>query len=109
MSSIRTLPHLGVADTAEDLGPGFAGALEDLGPGVAVAVEDLRPRAKYVQITLAAIYDIRFCDKIPDDWMTELDKCVANRISQPRVPSNDNNGFTESRAAPRSQTNESDC
>jgi hypothetical protein len=71
-------------------------ALEDLLPGVAVPVEDLRPRAKYVQITLTAAYDIRFCEKLFDDWMIELDKCVANRFSQPRVPSNHNDGFTES-------------
>jgi hypothetical protein len=34
--------------------------------------------------------------------MTEFDKCVANRFSQSRVPSNDNDGFTG--PAPRSQT-----
>jgi hypothetical protein len=65
-------------------------------PSLGVAVEDLRPADQYVQITLAAVYDIRFCEKMFDDWMTQLDKCVANRFSQPRVASNDNIGFTES-------------
>ncbi|KAF8497557.1 hypothetical protein F5888DRAFT_297640 [Russula emetica] len=49
-------------------------ALEDLQPDIAVAVEDLRPRAKYVQTTLAAVKDIRVCEKIFNEWMTELDK-----------------------------------
>ncbi|KAF8497558.1 hypothetical protein F5888DRAFT_297648 [Russula emetica] len=53
---------------------GVAAALEYLLPGIAVPVEDLRPRAKYVQITFAAVYDIRFCEKLFDDWVTELDK-----------------------------------
>jgi hypothetical protein len=67
-------------------------------PALGVAVEDLRPGDKYVKITLAAVYDIRLCEKIFDDWMTQLDKCVlvADRFSPPRVPSNDKNGFTES-------------
>jgi hypothetical protein len=73
----------GVADTAEVL------QLD-----VPVPVEVLRPRDKYVQTTLDAVEDIRFCEKLFDDWMIELDKCVANRFSQPRVPSNHNNGFT---------------
>jgi hypothetical protein len=94
---LGSVPHLGVADTVEDLISSVAvTVLEDLLPSVAVAVEDLRPRAKYVQITLAAVKDIRFCEQLFDNWMTELDECVANRISRPRVPSNDNNGFTES-------------
>ena len=96
--------HLGVADTIEDLLSNVAVAvLEDPRPGVTVedpppgvAAEDLRPRAKYVQIVLDAVDDIRFCEKIFDDWMTELDKCVANRFSRPRVSSDDNHGFTES-------------
>ena len=83
-----------------------ADSVADLEPDVAVPVDDLRPRAKNVQIILDAVGDIRLCERIFDNWMTELDKCVANRFSQPRVPSNDNNGFTESRATPRSQTNE---
>ena len=87
--------HLSVADTIEDLLPGaVVAALEDLRPGV--AVEDLRPRAKYVQIILDSINDIQICEIIFDNWMIELDKCVANRSSRPRVSSNDNNGFTES-------------
>ena len=86
---------------------GVAVAVEDVQLGVTVAVEDLRPKAKYVQTTLAAVKDIRLCEKIFNNWMTELDKCVANRFSQPRVPSIDNNGFTEPWTTPRSQTNES--
>ena len=86
---------LGAAVAIEDLRLGIA--LENLQPGVAVAVDDLRPRTKYVQITLAAVYDIRLCEQLFDSWMIELDKCVvASRISQPRVPFDDNNGFTES-------------
>jgi hypothetical protein len=67
-------------------------------PALGVAVEDLRPEDKYVGKTLAAVYDIRLCEKIFDDWMTQLDKFVENCFSQPgpRVPSNDDNGFTES-------------
>ena len=83
-----------------------ADSVADLGPDVAVPVDDLRPRAKNVQITLDAVDDIRFCEKLFDKWMTELDKCVANHFSQRRVPSNDNIGFTVSRATPRSETNE---
>jgi hypothetical protein len=57
-------PHSSVADTVED-------PRQD----VAVAVEDLRPRANYVQTTLTAVNDIRFCEKLfADNWMTELDK-----------------------------------
>ena len=63
---------------------------------VVVPVDDLRPRFKTVQITLDTIEDIRFCEKLFDKWMAELDKCVANRFSRHRVPSNDSNGFTES-------------
>jgi hypothetical protein len=74
---------------------------------VAVPVDDLRPRAKDIQITLDAVDDVRFCEKLFDKWMTELDKCVANRFSRHRVPSNFNNGFTVSRGTPRSQTDES--
>ena len=51
-----------------------AAALEDLRSGV--AVEDLRPRAKYVQTTLDAVKDIHFCEKLFNNWMTELDKYV---------------------------------
>ena len=65
-------------------------------PPLGVAVEDLRPATKYVDITLAAVYDIRFCEKIFDDWMTQLNKCVANHFSHSCVPSNDSNGFTVS-------------
>jgi hypothetical protein len=83
-----------ITDTVKDLRPNDP---------VAVAVEDLQPKAKYVQMTLAAAEDIRFCEKLFDGWMTELNKYVANRFSQPRVPSYENNGFTDSRAAPRSQ------
>jgi hypothetical protein len=75
---------------------GVAVTVEGPRPDVAVPVEDLLPRAKYVQITLAAVNDIRFCETIFDKWMTELDKCVVNRFSQHRAPSNDNNGLTES-------------
>ena len=81
-------------------------SVDDLGPDVAVPVDDLRPRAKNVQITLDAVDDIRFCEKLFDKWMTELDKCVANHFSQRHVPSNDNIGFTVSRATPRSERNE---
>ncbi|KAF8497559.1 hypothetical protein F5888DRAFT_297945 [Russula emetica] len=71
--------RLGVADTVEDLLPGVAvTTLQDLQLGVTVAVEDLRPRAKYVQITLDAVNDFRFCEKIFDTWMTELDKVMSN-------------------------------
>jgi hypothetical protein len=96
---------LGVVVAHEDQRLG--GVLENLqqaaeGASVPVAVEDLRPRAKYVQITLAAVYDIRFCEKLFNDWMAELDKCVlvlANRFFSASCLSpytNDNNGFTES-------------
>ena len=70
----------------------------DLRPNdpVAVAVEDLQPKAKYVQMTLDAAEDIRFCEKLFDGWMTELNKYVEYRSSQPRVPSYENNGFTDS-------------
>ena len=95
-----------VLDWMHDLG--VAVTAEDVELGVAVAAEDLRPKAKYVQTTLAAVKDIRLCEKIFNNWMTELDKCVANRFFyHPRLPTNDYNGFTESRAAPRSRTNES--
>jgi hypothetical protein len=70
--------------------------LKWVSPPLGVAVKDLRPRAKYVQTTLAAVKDIRLCEMIFDNWMTELDKYIANRFSQPCVPSNHNNGFTES-------------
>ena len=69
-----------------------------------VPVDNLRPRFKVVQITLDAIEDIRFCEKLFDKWTAELDKCVAIRISRHSVPSNGNNGFTESRAIPMTQT-----
>ena len=49
---------------------------------VAVPVDDLRPRVKNVQITLDAVDDIRFCEKLFDKWMTELDKCVASLFSR---------------------------
>ena len=68
-------------------------AVGDLQLGVAVPVEDLRPKPKYAQITFAAVYDIRFCEKLFDQWMTELNKCVANPLSRPRVQSNVNNGL----------------
>jgi hypothetical protein len=55
---------------------GVAVAVEDVQLGVTVAVEDLRPKAKYVQTTLAAVKDIRLCEKIFNNWMTELDKAV---------------------------------
>ena len=67
---------------------------------VAVPVDDLRTRDKNVQITLDAIEDIRFCKKLFDSWMTEMNKCVANLFSRHRVSSNNNNDFTESRAIP---------
>ena len=89
-------PHSGVVDTIEER------------PDVAFPVDDMRLRAKDVQITLDGVDDIRFCEKLFDNWMTELDKCVANPFSRPRVPSDDNTGFTVSRATPRSQTNESE-
>jgi len=73
-----------------------------VGDFVSVPVEDLRPRPTYPQITSAAANDIRFCEMLFNQWMTELDKHVANRFSQHRVPSNDNDGFTG--PAPRSQT-----
>jgi hypothetical protein len=74
-----------------------------------VPLDNLRPSAKNVQITLNALKDIRSCGKLFDKWMTELDKCVANPFSRHRVPSNDNNIFTESRAAtPITQTIESE-
>ncbi|KAF8497561.1 hypothetical protein F5888DRAFT_297765 [Russula emetica] len=47
-------------------------------PRLSVAVKDLRPEAKYVQNTLSAVNDIRFCEKLFDDWMTELDKVMSN-------------------------------
>ena len=73
---------------------------------VVVPVDDLRAEYKTVQIALDAIKDVRFCEKLFNEWMTELDKCVANPFSRHRVPSNDNNGFTESQATPRSETAE---
>jgi hypothetical protein len=91
-----------VINWVHDLGVAVAGAAN-----VAVPVDDLRPRAKDVQITLDAVDDIRFCENLFDKWMAELDKCVANRFSRYRVPYNVNNGFTESRATPRSQMDES--
>ena len=49
--------------------------------------DDLRPRAKNVQVTLDAVDDIRFCEKIFNNWMTELDKCVlANPFSRQSCP-----------------------
>ena len=53
---------------------------------VVVPVDDLRPRFKVVQTTLDAIEDIRFCGKLFDKWMTELDRCVANPLSRNGVP-----------------------
>jgi hypothetical protein len=52
-------------DWVHDLGVsvGLGVALEDLEPDVTIAVEDLRPGAEHVQITLAAVDDIRFCEK----------------------------------------------
>jgi hypothetical protein len=50
-----------------------------------VPVDDLRPRAKDVQLTLDAVEDIRFCEKLFDKWMSELDKCAAKRFSRPRI------------------------
>jgi hypothetical protein len=61
---------------------------------VTVEVEDLRPKPTYAQVTCAAARNIRSCEKLFDKWMTRLDRCVANLFSQPRVPSNDNNGVT---------------
>jgi hypothetical protein len=87
-----------------DLGVTVAGPAD---VALAVPVDDLRPRARHVQITLAAVHDIRFCEKIFVNWMTELDKCVANPFSRHLISSNDNNGFTESLVTPRSQMNES--
>jgi hypothetical protein len=81
----------GVADTVGDLHPGVPVADEGLHPGIAVADEDLQPRSKHVDNNLLAVYDIRFCKMLFNEWMTELNKCVANHLSQPRVPSNDNN------------------
>ena len=72
---------------------GVAGTVEGTRPDVAVAVEDLRPKAKYVNITLEAVDDIQFCEKLFDKWMIELGKCVANHFSQPCVRSTDNNGL----------------
>jgi hypothetical protein len=46
-----------------------------------VPVEDLRPKRQYVQMTSAAVNDIRFCKLLFNEWMTMLDKCVANRFS----------------------------
>ena len=60
-----------------------------------------------VQVTLDAIDDIRFCEKLFGQWMTEINKCVVNHFSRRHVTSDDNNGLTESRAAPISQKNES--
>lgn len=55
----------------------------DLRPNdpVAVAVEDLLPKAKYVQMTLDAAEDIRFCETLFDGWMAELNKYVAKLSS----------------------------
>ena len=78
----------------------------DIQLDVAVSIEDLRPKSTYAQITSAAANDIRFCEKLFDQWMAELDKCVANRFSQLRVASNDNDEFAGS--VPKSQTTESD-
>ena len=59
--------------------------------GVAsVPVDDLRPSVDNVEITLDAVFDIRLCENLFDKWMIELDKCVTNLFSWPRVPSNDN-------------------
>ncbi|KAI0261191.1 hypothetical protein BGY98DRAFT_1104501 [Russula aff. rugulosa BPL654] len=55
-----------------------ADSVDDLGPDVAVPVDDLRPRAKNVQITLDAVDDIRFCEKLFDKWMTELDNITSD-------------------------------
>jgi hypothetical protein len=85
---------------------GVAVTVENLRQDIAVPVEVLRPKDKYLQTTLDAVDDFQFCEKLFDNWMTELDKCViANRFSRPHVPSNDNNGFTEALAVLRSQTN----
>jgi hypothetical protein len=79
----------------------------DLQLDVEVPVEDLRPNPTYAHITFAAVNDIRLCEMLFDKWTTELDKCVANRLSQPRVATNDNDWFTGS--GPRSQAVESKC
>ena len=104
----------GAADVAvpvEDLRPRFKIVQITLGAttkeDVVVPVDDLRPRFKTVQITLDAIEDIRFCGKLFDKWTTKLNECVANLFSRHRVPSNDNNVFTDSRATPITQTIES--
>jgi hypothetical protein len=70
----------------------------DLRPNdpLVVAVKDLRPEAEDVKKTLTAAEDIRLCEKLFDGWMTELNEYVANRFSQPRVPSYENKGFTDS-------------
>ena len=95
MASIWTL----VLNWVHDLNVAVAVAAN-----VAVPVDDLRPRARDVQITLDAVDGIRFCEKLFNKCMTELDKCVANIFSRPRVPSDENNGFTEFRVTPRMET-----
>ena len=59
---------------------------QSVGPDLAVQADDLRPRAKNVQVTLDAVDDIRFCEKLFDKWMSELDKCVANRFFSASCP-----------------------
>jgi len=41
-----------------------------------VKVEDLRPRD--AEITRIAVYDIRLCEKIFDNWATQLDKATSS-------------------------------
>ena len=69
-----------------------------------VPVDDLRPRVRNVELTLDAVFDIRFCEHLFDNWMAELDKCVANHFSRPHIPCDDNTGSTESRMTPTSET-----
>ncbi|KAI0273902.1 hypothetical protein BGY98DRAFT_109179 [Russula aff. rugulosa BPL654] len=50
-----------------------------VGDFVSVPVEDLRPRPTYPQITSAAANDIRFCEMLFNQWMTELDKASSKK------------------------------
>jgi hypothetical protein len=43
-------------------------------PPLGVSVKELRPDPAYVRLILGAVYDIRICAKIFDDWATQLDK-----------------------------------
>ena len=75
---------------------------------LAVAVEKLRPDAAYTRRILAAVNDIRFCEKMFDSWMTPLNKCAATRFFDLLVHLTTLTVITVLRSA-RGQMNENGC